>query len=308
MKPIAIGLVGYGKIARDQHEPAIAASPDFELAAVTDPAAVHAFVPSYPALPAMLEAEPAIEAVSLCMQPRFRAQAARDAILAGRHVLLEKPPSTSVAEAEELIALAQERGVSLYAAWHSQQSAALEAARSWLAGTAIRSVRVDWKEDVRVWHPGQDWIWQDGGFGVFDPGINALSILSALLPGPLLLTEADLEVPDNCATPIGARLSLQSGAGMPVRAEFDFHQTGPQTWDIRMETDLGELVLSHGGNRLFIGGEEIAVGNEAEYPALYARFAALIRVQEIEADLAPLRLVEQAMLVGRVRAVGRFEE
>jgi D-galactose 1-dehydrogenase len=43
-------------------------------------------------------------------------------------------------------------------------------------------VNVIWREDVRVWHPGQDWIWQPGGLGVFDPGINALSIITHILP------------------------------------------------------------------------------------------------------------------------------
>ena len=40
----------------------------------------------------------------------------------------------------------------------------------------IRTLTVAWKEDVRIWHPGQAWIWKAGGLGVFDPGINALSI------------------------------------------------------------------------------------------------------------------------------------
>ena len=51
----------------------------------------------------------------------------------------------------------------------------------WLAGRTIRRVECTWKEDVRVWHPGQAWIWEPG-IGVFDPGINALSVLTRILP------------------------------------------------------------------------------------------------------------------------------
>jgi predicted dehydrogenase len=304
---IPLGLVGYGKIAHDQHERAAAASEDFELVAVADPAARHESLPSYPDAAAMFAAHPEIAAVALCMPPRFRAPAAREAIAAGRHVLLEKPPATTVAEAEEIERLAREKRVTAFAAWHSREGAAVDCARKWLAETRPRTVRVEWKEDVRVWHPGQEWIWQPGGFGVFDPGINALSILTAILPGELTLIDAELAVPENCASPIAARLDI-AGEGFPVTAEFDFRQTGPQSWDIAVDTDRGELRLSHGGNAVTILGEPQEVGEQAEYPRLYARFAELIRGGRSDVDLAPLRLVEAALAQGRRVTVEPFEE
>ena len=51
---------------------------------------------------------------------------------------------------------------------------------------------MDWKEDVTHWHPGQKWIWQAGGLGVFDPGINGLSILTRIMPHGIFLTGAEL--------------------------------------------------------------------------------------------------------------------
>lgn len=304
---IPLGIVGCGKIARDQHIPAIAANLDFELVAIADPAAVDIATPCFPNFAEMLAAHPEIAAVSLCMPPRFRAAAARDAIAAGRHVLLEKPPCASMAEAMELDSLAREARVTLFTAWHSQQGAAVARAHEWLQGRSIRSVRVTWKEDVRVWHPGQLWIWQEGGFGVFDPGINALSILTSILPGSLRVTDAKLSVPENCATPIAVQLEI-SAAGFPVSAEFDFRQTGLQTWDIDVETTDGFACLSHGGNRLEIDGLRCDLSSEAEYPALYRRFAALIRAGESDVDLAPLKLVEDALTHGRATTVARFEE
>jgi len=306
MSRIAIALAGYGKIARDQHEKAIAESADFNLVAVADPAARHASLPSYESLAAMLEAQPEVAAVSLCMPPASRSDAAITAITAGRHVLLEKPPGATLHEAEELVALAQGQRVTLYTAWHSQHAAGVDAARRWLRGKAIRTARVSWKEDVRVWHPGQAWIWRDGGFGVFDPGINALSILSTILSGELRLLDAELRVPANCATPIAARLNL-AGADFPVFAEFDFRQTGPQCWDIEVETTAGRLVLSDGGNTLAIDGERQRTGREAEYAHLYARFAGLIRTGRSEVDLAPLQLVLEALKNGMTIAVDAFE-
>ena len=308
MTSIAIGIVGFGQIARREHAAAIAVTDGLHLAAIADPAARNVTLPVFAGLGEMLAARPEIEAVALCTPPSLRADVAREAIAAGQHVLLEKPPCATLAEAESLAALARNAGVSLMTAWHSREGAAVGAARGWLRGRQVRSIRVVWKEDVRVWHPGQPWIWQAGGFGVFDPGINALSILTAILPGTLNVTQATLGIPVNCATPIAASLALESELGFEVSVELDFLQTGPQSWDIDIETDEGRAVLSDGGNGLSIDGRKIALPPEAEYRALYARFAKLIRKRESDVDLEPLRLVEQALAKGRVLPVAAFEE
>jgi predicted dehydrogenase len=305
---IPVGIVGCGKIALDQHLPAIAAGADFEAVAVADPQVEHDTLPSFPAIGAMLEAHPEIAAVAICTPPRQRAMAARAAIAAGRHVLLEKPPCAVLAEAIELAELARRADVRLFTAWHSQEAAAVAAARAWLADRPNAPIHIAWKEDVRVWHPGQAWIWQDGGFGVFDPGINALSILTAIVPGAVRISSAELEIPANCATPIAARLTLQGRGTAPIRAEFDFRQTGPQTWDIDATAGRETMRLTHGGNRLELDGVAQTVACQAEYPRLYARFAALIRAGASAVDLAPLRLVEDALAKGRPVAVEPFVE
>lgn len=303
-----LGLVGYGAIARAQHEPALAAADGIQLVALADPAAGHDRLPVYPTLAAMLAAHPEIEAVALCQPPVARYAAAREAMAAGRHVMLEKPPATTLAEAQALAELAREAGVTLFAAWHSRAAAAVALAKDWLSAASVRSVRIEWKEDVRHWHPGQRWIWKEGGFGVFDPGINALSILNEILPGRVDLVRADLEVPENCATPIAARLEMAGPSGCAIAAEFDWRQTGPQTWTIACETDKGTLVLSEGGNRLAIDGADQAVGPEGEYAALYRRFAALVAQGESDADFEPLRLVEEALVRGHSSSTAPFTD
>ena len=57
---------------------------------------------------------------------------------------------------------------------------------------------------MRRWHPGQEWIWKAGGFGVFDPGINALSIATHIIPKSFFVTSAILDFPDNRQAPIAA--------------------------------------------------------------------------------------------------------
>lgn len=305
--PIRLGLVGLGKIARDQHLPAIAAGEAFTLAAVATRQAVDLPMPSYHDIETMLASEPGLEGVVMCQPPQARFAAARAALEAGKHVFLEKPPGATLSEVEALIALARVHGVTLFASWHSREAAAVAPAHAWLAGQALRKVTVTWKEDVRVWHPGQAWIWEPGGFGVFDPGINALSILTALLHEDVRLTAADLQVPENRHAPIAAQLALETTSGVPIDADFDFLQTGKQSWDILVETADGrKLLLAEGGNHWFVDCDEQVSPPENEYPALYRRFAELIAGGRSEVDLAPLRLVADAFLTGRSTRVAPF--
>ena len=302
MLPIAI--VGYGKIARDQHAPAVRADSRFQLVSAVDPHAAPSAVSVYPDLPALLAAN-APAAVAICTPPVARVAAAQEAIAAGLHVLLEKPPGLTVDEVIGLEGRARAAGVSLFTAWHSQEAAGVDPARDWLAGRTIEAVRVIWKEDIRVWHPGQEWILEAGGFGVFDPGINALSILTDILPGPLAVESAELSVPAGRSQPIAGILALRSGA-VPVSVELDFLHEGVQRWDIEIDTPDGTLKLAMGGAELTIAGEAIAVGTNVEYPRLYERFAELVARGESDVDLAPLRLVAEALEVGVRREVEAF--
>lgn len=307
-KPLQLGLVGFGKIARDQHLPAIARTDGVELAAVASPRSVAEGFRNYPDLAAMLAAERELDAVVLCQPPQVRFEAARAALLAGKHVFLEKPPGATVSEVEALAELARRQGVTLFASWHSRYAAGVAAAKAWVAERVIDEVAISWKEDVRHWHPGQDWIWQAGGFGVFDPGINALSILTEVIGDRVRVIDAELETPSNRQAPIAARLNMASARGMPIAAEFDFRQTGPQTWDIVIRSHGDTLCLGHGGNTLSLNGAGQALGAEAEYPTMYCRFVDLVRARQSDVDIAPLQLVADAFLLGRSCPTDPFED
>lgn len=305
---IRAGLVGLGKIARDQHLPAIERTDGIDLVAVASRNAQGQGVNNYPDLTAMLAGEPDLDAVILCQPPQVRYEAARQALLAGKHVFLEKPPGATVSEVEALISIAREQGVTLYASWHSRYAAAVAQAKQWLASRKIERIDIQWREDVRHWHPGQPWIWEAGGFGVFDPGINALSILTEIAPEPVMMLSASLEVPANKDAPIGAELKMATASGAPVDAVFDWRQTGPQTWDIAVETNGGNLLLSEGGNTLRLDGEVQLKAPDEEYPAMYRRFVGLVAQKAIDADIAPLRLVADAFLCGRHCPTAAFED
>jgi D-galactose 1-dehydrogenase len=291
----AICLVGIGKIAVDQHVPAINGGTDWELAATVSRAGTVDGVPAYTDFDKFLAEQPDISVVSLCLPPVPRYDYAARAIAAGRHVMLEKPPGATLAEVEALAAMARDAGVTLYTTWHSRMAEGVAPAKAWLADKEITGAHICWKEDVRRWHPGQDWVFAPGGMGVFDPGSNALSIITEILPMPIHLRSADLHYPSNCDTPIAAQLQWTKG----VTGDFDWRQEGPQSWDITVETTSGTLELHDGGKRLVIDGAEVMDGQGAEYPALYARMAELVQAGQSEVDLSPMLHVADALTLGK---------
>lgn len=306
MSPIHLAIVGVGKIARDQHLPSIAQNADFKLVAVASRHGTVDGIDNFKSIDEMLEKVPGIAAVSLCMPPQNRYEAAHKALSAGKHVFMEKPPGATLSEVADLQALADQKGLSLFASWHSRYAPAVEAAKAFLASTTIRSMKVIWKEDVRHWHPNQEWIWQAGGLGVFDPGINALSIVTHILPRPVFITKATLEFPENRDAPIAAGITFTDAIGLDLTAEFDWRQTGKQSWDIVADTAAGQMVLSEGGAKLSVDGVLKHDEPEQEYPMLYKRFAEIVKAGTSDVDLAPLRHVADAFMLGRRKFVDAF--
>ncbi|HEY6923828.1 MAG TPA: Gfo/Idh/MocA family oxidoreductase [Steroidobacteraceae bacterium] len=307
---IQIGIVGVGKIARDQHIPCIAAHPGFKLLAVASRNNTVEGIASYPSLEQMLAGSPGLDAVAICTPPQAHYEAARTILASRRHVLMEKPPCASLGQLDSLVHLAKASGRSLYQTWHSQHARAVEPAARLLKQRQVRRVRITWKEDVRRWHPGQGWLWEPGGFGIFDPGMNALSILTRLIAEPVYPQAAQLFVPMNCAAPIAAEVELRTDSGILINASFDFRETGPQRWNIDLDTDEGAVHLSAGGGHLTLGDNPVPADPgslDCEYAAIYRRFGELIQRGESDVDTRPLQLVSDIFLVAKQIPVESFE-
>jgi predicted dehydrogenase len=115
--PLRGGLVGYGFAGKTFHAPLIAAVPGLALAAVAsrDPAKVAADWPGVPVerSPEALCARPDLDLVVVATPNDTHYPLARAALRAGKHVVVDKPFTVAVAEAEELAALAEARGLVL---------------------------------------------------------------------------------------------------------------------------------------------------------------------------------------------------
>ena len=303
---IRMALVGFGKIARDEHLPAIAANSDFELVAVVTPGdRPEVGCAVFRTLADMRAAMPdGIDAVAICTPPAERFAIAGEAIAAGIAILLEKPPAATLGELDDLILLAGAQSVPVFTAWHSQHAAGVAAAAHALRDDVVASLAMIWCEDVRKYHAGQTWIWNPGGFGVFDPGINGLSILTRILPEPLLVRDATLLFPSNKQAPIAADLIFR---GDKMTAVMDWRGDRDEQWSIRIVTASGKAIeLVQGGAKLAIGGVPQNLGVQNEYRAIYAEFAKVVTSRSSKVDREPLRIVADCFLVGERTMIEDF--
>ncbi|MDW4525989.1 Gfo/Idh/MocA family oxidoreductase [Rossellomorea marisflavi] len=116
MKPLKIGVIGCGSIAKHRHIPEYMANEHAEIVAVCDivkdraeEMADQIGAKAYTDYKDLLKDE-SIEAVSVCTPNALHAPISVDALKAGKHVLCEKPMATSTEEAEAMIVAANEAG------------------------------------------------------------------------------------------------------------------------------------------------------------------------------------------------------
>ena len=304
MQPIRIGIIGYGKIAEDQHVPAITSNPRFELVASSSRSG-HGAALKFTNWRELIRSVEGLQAVAITTPPGPRYEIARECVLAGLHCLLEKPPTAGLAEIADLACLAEAQQTSLFTTWHAQHHSTVRAAARALAGKRMASMEILWHEDVHKWHPGQNWIWEPGGFGVFDPGINAFSIATKIFPGGLFVKSAELSIPENAQTPIAVEIAFFSPeAEGPLTASLDWRRSEGEEWTVAVATTDGvQLRLEGGGSKLVLNGEMQDDDGPGEYPEIYRAFVDLIDERRSLVDVAPLRLVADCLLVGARRRV-----
>ena len=285
------GLLGIGKIARDQHIPALTANSRFELVACASRnAKVDGVANFHGSRHPCSRACRTWHCVSICTPP----QAHFDAALTGAASRQTRDAGEAAHGDHAADRAAGRRSARVAAARCSRPGTrasprvSMRRANGCARASCCRG-KITWKEDVHHWHPGQRWIWEPGGFGVFDPGINALSVLTEVL--------ADEVRRRARAAGISRRTSRRRSRrtwpcaplpGVAIAAEFDFRQKGEQSWDIELTTTSGTLKLSRGGAGSRIDGKIVSLdeGLAGEYPRLYERFAVAVRGRRLRSRLA----------------------
>jgi predicted dehydrogenase len=118
--PVRVALIGCGRIAQVAHLPALEKADGVRLVAVSDPSAEVAEsvarrygVPSAYTDQEQVLADESVEGVIVAAPDRFHYPITAEALRAGKHVLVEKPLASTVAEAEALSDLVDQTGLAL---------------------------------------------------------------------------------------------------------------------------------------------------------------------------------------------------
>ena len=158
-KPLRLGIVGLGWVARDYMLPAIAEVPGVQLAAVCDlhaptlPAA-HQAARYYSQLGDML-AEAALEGVYIATPNHLHAEQAVACLEAGVGVLLEKPMAPTAREAERIAEAAERTGTAYATAFDQRHHPAHRCIAELIAEGRI-GILTQVRLDYACWLP-DDW-------------------------------------------------------------------------------------------------------------------------------------------------------
>ena len=166
MKKIKVALVGAGNIARVSHIPAYRKMEDVEIVAVCDARleaaqrlAQEFDIPRAYAEHGTMLAECQPDVVSVCVPNKFHHGITLDALNAGAHVLCEKPPAMTVAEAQEMADAAKTNERLLTYGFHMRY------------GEEVRllKAKIDRGELGRIYAAEARWLRRRGvpGWGVF---------------------------------------------------------------------------------------------------------------------------------------------
>ncbi|MCS7253733.1 MAG: Gfo/Idh/MocA family oxidoreductase [Armatimonadota bacterium] len=104
-----------------------------------------------------LIADPEVDAVAVSAHFAAQGEIARDALLAGKPVFMEKPMAVSVEQAERILEASQKSGAPLMVAYMKRYDAGYELAKEWIAKFRqtgeLGSIKL-----VRIHYFGGDWI------------------------------------------------------------------------------------------------------------------------------------------------------
>jgi phthalate 4,5-cis-dihydrodiol dehydrogenase len=187
-----IGVVGLGA-AGQAFLPAIHIHAGFELAAVCDPVlsirerfAQSTGAPGYESLTEMLDIA-TLDAVYIASPTPLHAEHALQVVAAQKHVLIEKPMATSLAQAQRVVRAAEDAGVNLVVGHSHSFDAPIQAMHSIIASGQLGRVRM-----VNTWC-FSDWIYRprrpdeldsaQGGGVTFRQGAHQFDILRLLCGG-----------------------------------------------------------------------------------------------------------------------------
>ncbi|MEM1370392.1 MAG: Gfo/Idh/MocA family oxidoreductase [Cyanobacteria bacterium P01_H01_bin.15] len=312
--PVGIGIVGTG-FGQKIHIPGFQRHQRTEVRAVyhRDLSKAQAIADQYdiPAAYASIEAllaDPRIDAVSISTPPFLRYDFAKQAILAGKPVLFEKPLNLNAGQTKELYHLAAQQGVVTVVDFEFRFVPSWQLLAEYLQQGAIgtpRLIKIDWLAGSRA-NPQRGWNWyaqKDKGGGALGAiGSHAFDYIAWLF-GPIkrLCAQLSTSIPERpdaggVMRPVDAddtcNFLMELKGGIPCQMNLSSVAYAARGHWVEIYGDHGTLVLGssnpndyvHGFSLLFAPAGEalqpVPVPERLEFPEVYAdgRLAPFIRV------------------------------
>jgi predicted dehydrogenase len=160
-----------------------------------------------------------VEVVLVLTSMNEHGRLARAALQAGRHVLVEKPMATSLADAAELLALAETSAGVLVCAPHTLLSPTFRAVhgavREGLVGDLLTArARYGW---AGPWW--NEWFYEPGGGSLFDLGVYNVTSLCALFgPAQRVTAMVGVAIPERAVN--GHRIPVEADDNAHVLLDF----------------------------------------------------------------------------------------
>jgi predicted dehydrogenase len=187
MEKIKIGIVGCGAVTTRSHLPVFSSIEGFEVVALADPqtdrtreVASRYEIPE--AVADYREILDSVDAVVLALPHHLHGSVGEEVLLAGKHVLMEKPLANTVAECDGLIAAANKSGKTLAVAQVRRYMTAYRAAKQWLETDLLGELTSFEAEEGGTynWPVASDFFFRpemSGGGVLMDTGAHVLDAL-----------------------------------------------------------------------------------------------------------------------------------
>ncbi|MDP3973246.1 MAG: Gfo/Idh/MocA family oxidoreductase [Candidatus Daviesbacteria bacterium] len=239
MPSYSLGLIGFGNIGKIHYDALTkSGQKDFQVKAIADL--------STQSVREVLT-NPNIQAVSINTPPNTHHQLVMDALRGGKHVLVEKPPALTVAQCEEMSVFANQQERVLFMSFHARYNPAVEAAKEELVDKNIEGIDIQYSEYAPNYHATPGWIFNPeiaGGGVLIDSGINALSVVTYVLPDWTSFSVKDAKFKKaegfKVETEAHVRFSYGKGSGT---LSMDWMNKGPEVRQVTFTADGDTYVV-----------------------------------------------------------------
>lgn len=196
--------------------------------------------------------DPEVEVILNLTRPHEHFEVTKQALLHGKHVYSEKPLGVDMEEAEELVALAEEKGLRLGGAPDTFLGAGIQTARRLIddgyIGDVVGASCAMVCHGHETWHPDPEFYYKRGGGPMLDMGPYYITALVQLLgrakglmgmtkrsfPRRLITSEPHCgeTIDVDVDTWLSGNIEFESGAVAQVFTTFDVHYTAQSRFEV----------------------------------------------------------------------------